>query len=209
MEIELKYKIANAAMLDSIWNDNYLGEIAEPDSREELEMRASYFDTEDRILSSNNIAFRIRKEGAKMVGTLKWRDEDDTIAGLYVRQEVNVPICDENYMISPDPLVFKESEEGRDLLEIIGDEPLSCVLEMSFCRRKVRVDDGNTICEISLDDGQILAGGRCEQICELEIELYTGGQEGLLQIGGVVAKKYGLEPELSSKFARGLKLLEA
>jgi len=36
-------------------------------------MKAAYFDTDDYILSKNDIAFRVRMEGTRIVASLKWK----------------------------------------------------------------------------------------------------------------------------------------
>jgi inorganic triphosphatase YgiF len=171
-------------------------------------MKAAYFDTDDRVLMDNDIAFRIRKEGDRLVGTLKWRDKDTGVSGLYAREEINVPVADDSCFLSPDPYIFKDSKEGQALLEAISDQPLVLIFETVFTRRRFRIDSGEAICEVSLDSGEIIAGDRRAPIQELEIELFSGSEEGLLEIGDKVAGAYGLEPEPLSKFARGKALME-
>ena len=51
MEIEMKYGIEDKEIAKSIWEDEYLASIEEKDSREKVYMKASYFDTDDYILS--------------------------------------------------------------------------------------------------------------------------------------------------------------
>lgn len=208
MEIELKYSVPDKDTMEQIWDDQYIREIEENDSRDNLLMKAAYFDTEDRILSKNDIAFRVRMEGNKTVASLKWNDKDQSISGLHVREEINVPVKDDDSIfISPKPEIFKESAEGRDLLEVVGDSTLTSVLEMTFVRKCVRLDNGDCICELSLDEGKIVTDNGIESISELEIELFSGDQEELIKIGKNIADKYNLQPEMRSKYARGLKLI--
>lgn len=208
MEIELKYKIESTEQMDSIWNDALISSLEEKGSREQLLIKAVYFDTEDFLLQKNQIAFRIRKEGDRMVGTLKWRDHDPGINGLYMREEINVPLKNEEYFLAPDPAIFKESSVGRELIEAIGDNELIGIFETVFTRKKVRIEIGNTICEVALDKGKIIAANETMPISELEVELYTGKQEDLISIGEKISKKYELEPELKSKYARAISLVD-
>lgn len=208
MEIELKYKIESNVQMDTIWNDEFIASMEEKGSREELLIKAVYFDTEDYLLKKNHIAFRIRKEGDRMVGTLKWRDHDPSVKGLYMREEINVPINNEEYFLEPNPNIFMESEVGRDLMEAVGDKKLQGIFETVFVRRKLRIEIGNTICEVALDKGEIIAADESAPISELEIELYAGKQEDLISIGEKIAKKYNLEPEQKSKYARAVSLFE-
>jgi triphosphatase len=83
---------------------------------------------------------------------------------------------------------------------------LVCIFETHFYRRKLRVDSGETICEVSLDEGEIIADGGRAPISELEIELFSGKQEDMMMIGERIAEKYGLKPEPLSKYARGKSL---
>jgi inorganic triphosphatase YgiF len=207
MEIELKYKVPNKETLDKIWYDKFISEIAEDGAREDVLMKAAYFDTEDRILSENDIAFRVRMEGNRIIASLKWNDKDQSISGLHVREEINVPMSDDTCFISPSPEIFKESKEGRDLLEVVGGSPLINIMEMTFVRKRIRLDNGNCICELSLDDGKMICDSGFEPISEMEIELFTGEQEELIKIGKEIAEKYNLEPENTSKYGRGINLM--
>jgi triphosphatase len=222
MEIELKYNIENNELMNKIWNDAHLASIEEKDSRGVIPMKAAYFDTQDFDLAQNGLAFRIRREGDRCVGTLKVRDNASDeggldvseleengrdVSGLYARDEINVPIKDEACFLNPDPTVFKESDQGQTLLDIIGDKPVICVFETIFTRKKFRIDSNDTICEVSIDEGEIIAGDRSLPIHELEIELFSGDLEELLHIGEDIASRYRLEPEELSKYARGKMLL--
>jgi inorganic triphosphatase YgiF len=207
MEIELKYQIANHEQLDKIWDDDLFAKIEETDSRSKLAIKAAYFDTEDMVLAQNRIAFRIRREGDRVVGTLKWSDKDVDISGLYVREEINVPVADEACFLAPDPAIFKQSTEGKELMELLSGRKLVSIFETVFARRKFRIDTGSSIMEVSLDEGEILADGGRAPISELEVELYSGTQEDLIKIGDRVVETYGLIPETRSKYARGVALI--
>jgi inorganic triphosphatase YgiF len=208
IEIELKYKIASRAQMDLIWNDDLFEAIEEKGSRGRLSIKAAYFDTGDMRLAGNRVAFRIRKEGDRVVGTLKCKAKDMEKEGLYMREEINVPVANDACFLDPDLTIFKQSEEGREVIELVGAEKLENKFETVFTRRKFRIDTGDSIMEISLDEGEIIADGAHAPISELEIELYSGNKEDLFEIGKRVVKKFGLEPEARSKYARGLALIE-
>jgi triphosphatase len=208
MEIELKYSIAEPELADEILSDPWVLEHTESTEPEVIRMKAAYFDTEDRVLTRNNIAFRIRTEGVRTLATLKWKDDDEGIRGLYVRSEINVPVSDPSCFFHPDPEIFKESEDGANLLEVIEGKPLVNVFDMIFTRRRLRIDVGRSILEICCDEGVIVAGSKTEQMREMEIEIYSGSRDDLLEAGNLLAEKYGLEPELRTKFARGVALLK-
>jgi len=204
VEIELKYAISEKGIAENIWNDPYIVNIEENDSREKLYMKSVYFDTEEGFLAENDIAFRVRMEGSRIVASLKWNGKND--GPLHAREEINVPINDEACLIKPDPMIFKESEIGRQIIELIGNRELINVMEFGFLRRRVRVDTGKSIIEISIDIGEIVTDQGNEPICELELELFSGKQDDLLELGQKFSEQYNLTPEKRSKYARGLLL---
>ncbi|MDD3169958.1 MAG: CYTH domain-containing protein, partial [Eubacteriales bacterium] len=206
MEIEMKYGIGDKEIAKSIWEDEYLLSIEEKDSRERVYMKASYFDTDDYILSKNDIAFRVRMEGARIVASLKWKGA--SVDGLHTREEINVPVKDEACFILPDPEIFKESDIGREMITLVAGKPLHSLLETRFLRSRMRVDTGKSICEVAIDEGEIVTDFGNLPICELEIELFSGDQADVLRMGEVLAEKYLLSAENRSKYARGLELLE-
>jgi triphosphatase len=206
LEIELKYKLHDKKLLTMIPNDDYLVGIEEKGTREQLFMKAAYFDTEDYVLSENDIAFRVRMEGSRIIASLKWNDSSDD--GMYTREEINVPVDDPACFLMPDPLLFKESEMGQDIADLLNGKPLVSMLEMKFLRDRFRVDTGDAICEVSLDDGDIITDAGELHVSEMEIELFSGSKDALSKLGAALAEKYALAPEIESKYARGLKLLE-
>ncbi|MDF2655292.1 MAG: hypothetical protein K0R19_1766 [Bacillota bacterium] len=206
MEIEMKYVIGDREIAKNLWEDEYLSGIEEKDSREKVYMKAAYFDTDDYILSKNDIAFRVRMEGSRIVASLKWKGASED--GLHTREEINVPVKDEACFILPNPEIFKESDIGRDMIALLNGKPLHSLLETRFLRSKLRVDTGKSICEVAIDEGEIVTDFGNLPICELEIELFSGDQEDIQKMGELLAEKYQLVPEDRSKYARGLTLLE-
>jgi triphosphatase len=145
-------------------------------------------------------------EGSRIVASLKWKGA--SVDGLHTREEINVPVNDEACFIAPSPELFKESDIGRDMIALVQGKPLHSLLETRFLRSKMRVDTGKTICEVAIDEGEIVTDFGNLPICEMEIELFSGDQEDVRRIGETLAEKYGLTAENRSKYARGLKLLE-
>jgi inorganic triphosphatase YgiF len=207
MEIELKYKIGSVDQYEKIISDMWIISHAESDTPEVVRMKAAYFDTEDHSLIRHNIAFRIRSEGDKTLATLKWRDDDEGIGGLYIRSEINIPVSDQTCFFSPDPALFTASAEGKDLLDIIDGKPLINIFDIIFTRKRIRIDYGQSLMDIAFDEGVIVAGAKSMHLCELEIEVLSGNKDDLLVVGKRIADKYRLVPELKTKFARGVELL--
>jgi triphosphatase len=205
METELKYLIRDKDMADELWNDEILLSIAGPATREILVMKAVYFDTEDRLLLQNDMAFRVRLEGEHIFAALKWGGHSAN--GLHEREEVTIPVKGEHYFIEPPTDLFAESEDGKALVRIIGDKPLVNMLEMRYLRRRMRVDIGDSIMEIAIDTGCLVTDAGERPIMELEIELFAGELQPMLDLGKTLREKYGLVPEDQSKLAQGLDLI--
>ena len=70
MEIELKYAINSKEIAQQIWDDEELKAIEEPQTRETVFMKATYFDTDDFDLCKNDMAYRVRSDGDRLVASL-------------------------------------------------------------------------------------------------------------------------------------------
>ncbi len=204
MELEMKYAVPDKATCDAIWDDWLVTQFSDPSSREKMVMKAVYFDTEDGKLSANNMAVRVRYEGDTVFATLKWNGSASN--GFHEREEINVPATAAHFISSPKDL-FRESEDGKVLLDLIGDEPLINLLEMRYLRRRCRLRYGASIMELAIDTGSIITDKGEVPIMELEIELYAGDPKDIRVFGERLQEKYDLEAENRSKLLRGLTLL--
>lgn len=205
MEVELKYLVDSKETADAIFNDAYLFSIEEQETREKIFFKAAYFDTSDYILSKHDIAFRVRMEGEQLVASLKWRGKVE--GGLHRREEINVPVDDPQCYIMPSPEIFAESDIGKEVIRLVGDSPLVSLMEMGFLRSRFRVDTGNSIIELALDMGEILTDRGNLPILELELEIYSGEEADLMDLGDRLSKDYDLVPFGESKYLRGRKQL--
>ena len=204
MEIELKYLLKDNLTKDRILSDKHLLEIKDPSCDETVQMKAIYFDTEEGDLRNLQIALRARFENEKVVVTLKWKGSARD--GLHVRGELNVPAGPE-YLESPTVDIFRGSEIYDELLTAFCDKKLVPVMEMDYVRKAIQVDTGKSISVVSLDEGIIHTSKGDTEILEVEIELYSGAQEDMVDLGGELASKYNLQTSDKSKYQRGLELL--
>ena len=202
MEIELKYTIPDEETARQIWEDALFSEFEEEGTREELKIDARYFDTDSFDLARNEVAYRIRREGDRLVAALKWKGHSED--GLHVREELNVPVQDDE----PDLDVFHESSIGCEVLKFAEDKELKCILQTSFLRRKFRIDTGTGLFEFSVDSGEIVTDYGVQPINEAEVELFSGETEELMEIGRKLQEEYGLKEENNSKYYRGLLMIE-
>ncbi len=206
MEIELKYTIDDKDKIEEIFKDSSLLEMKDENSEEKIDMHAVYFDTEDGTFSKNSIAFRIRREGTKLMATLKWGGS--SVGEMHKREEINIPVNDEQQFQCPDLSIFEQSEAGPMLETLAGGKKLVPLMDIDFLRRQVRLDTGKAICELSIDEGKVICNGREDSILEMEIELYSGEEAEIVMLGDEISAKYGLVPGKISKFRRGLNLLD-
>ena len=202
MEIELKYTIPDSGTADLIWENELFKDAEEEGSREVLNIDARYFDTDGFDLARNEVAYRVRREGDRLVAALKWKGHTED--GLHVREEINVPVEDD----FPDLDVFRESSVGCEVGELAEGKELRCVLQTACTRRRFRIDTGTGLFEFSVDSGEIVTEYGVQPINEVEIELFTGETEELVEIGRTLQEKYGLTEENRSKYYRGLLMIE-
>ncbi|MBK5253183.1 MAG: CYTH domain-containing protein [Peptostreptococcaceae bacterium] len=205
MEIELKYSLNDELTAERILNDPGLRKIKELGSENTVKMLSIYFDTIDNDLANSGMAYRMRKENDKLQATVKW---DGTVEnGKHEREEVNLSVNDDVYLENPKVELFNQSKVEEKLKLAADGKRLIPVMKMEFVRKQFRIDDGESICEISIDKGEIIGSKGKAPISELEIELFLGNKEELVKLGEELANKYNLEPENRSKYARGLELI--
>lgn len=204
MEIELKYSIKDDSIIRNIMEDQLL---AAAGAGEVIAMHAVYFDTEQAYLRKNHIAFRVRLEGGSYVATIKIGGS--VVDGLHKREELNAPVIDEDFIKNPDLSVFSGNKLIDDIARKIGDKKLIPVMEMNFAREAVKINYNGSIIEASIDQGDIITADASCPICELELELYSGSENDLRELGRRLQQAYSLIEENTSKYARGLALLES
>ena len=61
---------------------------------------------------------------------------------------------------------------------------------------------------LSVDNGNISCRGKTKQINELEIELFSGSNDELKELGEYISNKFKISPENHSKFKQGLDLVD-
>ena len=201
MEIELKYNIPDSETAERIWENELFAGVEEEGSRETLNIDARYFDTDDCDLARNEVAYRVRREGDHLVASLKWKGHSED--GLHVREEINAPVQSDE----PDLDVFHESNVGCEVCKFAEGKELKCILQTSCIRRRFRIDTGTGLFEFSIDSGEIVTEYGTLPISEVEVELFTGETEELVQIGRKLQDAYGLTEENKSKYYRGMLMI--
>ncbi|MDE2599001.1 MAG: CYTH and CHAD domain-containing protein [Rhodocyclaceae bacterium] len=168
---------------------------------QKLRLQNTYYDTPNQDLRAHGIALRIRKQGNTTLQTVKCAGI--VSGGLSSRPEWETPYGDRfDFSAVTDARV-------RDQLEILARLPgYRATLDTHFSRHVWHWrPDADTHVEIVLDRGRILAGGREEGICEIELELASGAPERLLDLVAHLGTLAPLFPCPLSKATRGNLLL--
>jgi len=206
MEVEVKYSVPSADILESIWGDKYLLDISDNSSSERLPFFAVYYDAPGLLLRHRGISLRVRSEGDGAFATIKWGGSSKN--GLHVREEVNIPVSADSVCCPPDPALFAQTEKGEELKEITMGSSLEPVLTMKFTRSRRRLSYEGNIIELALDKGEMINAKGTVPIQEMELEHFAGPDRGSVKkLGDELAERFGLSPENRSKFSRGLELV--
>ncbi|RQP26239.1 CYTH and CHAD domain-containing protein [Piscinibacter terrae] len=191
-EIELKFQVppqARAAV------DAAVAGAARPPR---VRLQAAYFDTADRALARVGLALRVRREGRRLVQTLKGLEGD----GI-TRSEHNVNLSTAA-VNAADPSLHADTPVGQRLAVVLRDSsPLVMTFRTDIRRRTRAVRTRHGMVEIAFDDGVITAGEEQLAVCELEIELLSGSPLAVLAAARTWVKRHGLWLDTRGKAERG------
>ena len=200
METEFKFRLDDTSVFDNIVENAEINSAGIEDV-EEINMQATYFDTEDMDLRNKGIAFRTRMEDDRCTATIKW--DVNVSEGLHKREEFNLVLSDDRLADKPNIDLFVSSDAYDVLKDAAGDKPLKKIVSMDFIRRQFKVDTGKSISCISVDEGTIdHRDGYKLPVCELEIEWYYGDEDDFVTLSEFIKQKYNLEAEDLSKLQR-------
>ena len=180
---------------------NFIKSLYLLNNKQIIHMTAYYYDTADHSLSHNMLTYRVRKENSRYIATIKGKPQ--TINFITNRLEINRPVNS----IKADINVFSDIELIPALADIVKDNTLTPLVTNNFKRQQYLLFINNSKIELVIDTGFIYAGIYKAPICELELELKSGQADDLLLLATTLQKKFSLKPSLSSKFSRGLNLI--
>jgi inorganic triphosphatase YgiF len=164
-----------------------------------LKLHNTYFDTKDFALKRRGYALRIRKYDDHILQTLKTDQKSDN--ELHQRQEWEFEINKDQ--IDPD----KFPAEIQIWLKPLVDQ-LKPIFTTDFTRQiwLLKLED-QTMIELALDQGEILADKHTLPIREIELELKQGDLKSLLRFAKRLQHDIKLTPEKASKAERGYGLI--
>ena len=164
------------------------------EASQQIRMETVYYDTPSGALSAKRYTLRRRLENGVSVCTLKapageargeWETEN-----VFIENALDTLIAD------------GAPKEIKDLVK----EGLFSICGAKFTRLARTVVLENAVAELALDHGYLFSGDRKAPLCEVELELKSGDKESFDRYVLAFAKRFDLEEEKTSKFARALQL---
>lgn len=195
VEVELKLEFEPAAACRLISSPI----LARGDRKDEAQL-STYFDTPDHRLRANGYSLRIRRSGGHLTQTLK---ADVPGAGLFSRSEWQQDVSAETPQLDGTHGSLAQSIEA----EVIGSLHPQFVTDI--CRSSGVIAASNSQVTFAIDIGQVMANGRTEQICELELELLDGSASGLFDLARDINAGIPLRLGVLSKAERGYRLIDS
>ncbi|MDT8894714.1 CYTH domain-containing protein [Halomonas sp. I1] len=160
----------------------------------------TYFDTPEGDLERSRSALRLRRDGERLLQTVKTRGQGG--GGLSSRGEWEWPVDGPGLDLEGLAEIPPMAALGRDTLSRL--EPR---FSTDFTRETWWVEGDNAVIEVALDTGEIRAGEHTAMIRELELELKSGTESALHDLAAILAESVPLRPSDTSKAARGGALL--
>jgi len=198
-EIELKLLISDED-LQKLLNLAFVKRALRPNSKEVRALSTSYYDTSDLVLRSYGIAYRVRDKGdGSFEATVKTNRKKQ--GGFAERLELNIPLKEDKPVLDG----FKAMGLDYELSELVPNG-VKKLFTVDVERVTYILDYEDSVLELAIDKGYIIAGSQRDKIDELEIELKEGRAEALLKFAELAGKEVILTEEERSKYARGLAL---
>ncbi|MBF0183620.1 MAG: CYTH domain-containing protein [Magnetococcales bacterium] len=204
IEEEIKLTAPAAAVLDAMAQDGELLAKCQGTPIKTRHFLATYYDTPERGLLQNHLAFRMRQEqGGGLRANLKGTG-GPMVAGFAQRQEW------EELLAAPiqrwDELPAGEMR-AHILAAVDAHAALLPLFVTDFQRRVLLLQwEGNRV-EMALDQGVIRTEDRVHHLAEVELERLAGDGEAIRVLADGLLQRYGLVYSQRSKFGLGLALL--
>ena len=188
-ETEFKFAIPAAALRQT---QIYFSE------SDQRELESTYYDTSEQDLRRAGIDLRIRKDGNRLIQTIKLASND---SGAFTREEheidVSSQIIDHKHLRSILP---------AEISDTIDPDALTAQYTTRFTRHKRMVPDTEPVVEAVFDIGEIIADDNSQVISEVEFELVGTDIEAMAEICLEFLAQVPAELAIESKSARGFRL---
>ncbi len=200
MEVELKFRMTDAATGERLLAGDELDGFRAVGPAETTRVEDRYVDTPDRALAAAGYAGRLRTGDSGTLLTLKGLRRVDDGGAIHRREELEGPATEGEPAAS-----WPESDARDTVLRLVGDRPLTEIARIRQTRRKRLYGRDATVVEVSVDDVAVLADGEVvERFAELELELREGEETALEPLVDLLSEIEELVPAQTSKLERAL-----
>jgi CHAD domain-containing protein len=205
VEIELKYRLRQAAAADRYLAADDIGGFHPISPVRSTQLEDRYLDTGDGALARAGFAARLRQTAKGTTVSVKSLARRGGNGGAHRREELEGP-ADR----TAGPRDWPASDARSLILEQCGDAPLVELVTIRQLRRKRKLQSADTIVELSLDEVDAVARSRVvDRFVELEVELVEGDESALDPIDAVLADDPGLAISTGSKLEAALSAIQA
>lgn len=165
-----------------------------------LSLMNGYFDTPDARLMEAGVALRIRAVNEEYIQTLKTRGSSRI--GMHARGEWEWNVPSDHLDLSllkdvPLPEALVDMSWGKDLVEVYRTD---------FERQVWLMKEQSTQMEVVCDQGKVTSSFGEDTICELELELKSGDENGLYVFANKLAQQVPIQVSTVSKAQKGVRL---
>lgn len=190
-EVELKLDLS-AKAATALAESGLLGRAAVP-----RQLVTIYFDTPRGHLQRHGLTLRIRREGRRMVQTVKARN--GPAAGLFARSEWEWPVA----------AMAPEIDERTPVAKALGGQAGELVpcFTVTVERARFTLSEGESRMAVALDRGQVAALDRTAAFVELELELECGHPRDLFAVARRLDRAAPVRIGALSKADRGFRLI--
>jgi CHAD domain-containing protein len=203
IEIEMKYEVVLSGGADRYLVAPELGPFTASGPVDSIRVEDRYVDSADWALARAGFAARLRKTSRGTEISLKAQNSSG--GRLQRRDEIEGPA--DTDLIPGD---WPASQARTIMLELCGDETLVELLTIRQLRRIRNLQAGATRAELSVDEVEVVGGGRVlDSFEELEVELKRGDEAPLTKLVEVFDRDHALRPVSRSKLARAVKAIRA
>lgn len=160
---------------------------------------STYWDTLEFAVWHAGFGLRVRRAGRRQILSLK--SAAVAHGGLHTRDEWERPLRPRSTIYAQ----IKNTIFRARVAEEVGKQLAPCfVTDFKRTMWLLSLEDG--VAELTLDEGDICAGKRCEPTIEVEIELKSGSSSALFELAHTLLLEIPLRLESRSKAERGYRL---
>lgn len=203
VEVELKFRMSDRGPGDRLLAADDLAGFAARGPVVTVRHEDRYIDTPDAALAAAGYAGRLRAHAGGTLLTLKALRSTGEGA-LHRREELEGPAEP-----TVPPREWPASAARDRLVALAGDAGLVELVTIRQIRHKREYELDGTLAELSVDDVEVVAGGRViERFAELEAELRGGDEQHLEPLVDLLSEIEELVPAETSKLERALEAVQ-